>query len=100
MTSGVLCAARAPRSRLGTRLGRSGHISRARSEDHGMRHVFWHFLVALLLLATTVPASATPRELRLSHQWPGSDARHKAARVLAAELKNHTSGLSIIIHAH
>ena len=63
-----------------------------------MRHVFWHFLVALLLLATTVPASATPRELRLSHQWPESDARHKAARVLAAELKKRTSAISIIIH--
>jgi TRAP-type C4-dicarboxylate transport system substrate-binding protein len=37
-------------------------------------------------------------ELRLSHQWPESDARHKAARVLAAELKKRVTDISITIH--
>src|SRR5258705_934492 len=38
------------------------------------------------------------RELRLSHQWPESDARHKAARVLKAELKKRGTDVSISIH--
>ena len=38
------------------------------------------------------------RELRLSHQLPESDARHRASRVLAAELKKRAPALSISIH--
>lgn len=52
------------------------------------------FSLAVLLLST----SAHARELRLSHQWPETDARHKAARVLMAELKKRTSDLAISIH--
>ena len=40
---------------------------------------------------------ADARELRLSHQLPESDARHRAARVLAAELKKRAPDLSIKI---
>ena len=40
------------------------------------------------MLALAMAArSAEARELRLSHQMPESDARHKASRVLVAELK-------------
>ena len=38
------------------------------------------------------------RELRLSHQLPESDARHRAARVLAAELKKRMPELVVSIH--
>jgi TRAP-type C4-dicarboxylate transport system substrate-binding protein len=38
------------------------------------------------------------RELRLSHQMPESDARHKASRVLAAALRKRAPGLAISIH--
>jgi TRAP-type C4-dicarboxylate transport system substrate-binding protein len=41
---------------------------------------------------------AVARELRLSHQMPPEDARHKASRVLAAELKKRAPGLTISIH--
>ncbi len=44
------------------------------------------------------PAQAAARELRLSHQLPESDARHRAARVLAAELKKRAPDLTISIH--
>jgi TRAP-type transport system periplasmic protein len=48
-----------------------------------------------MLFAT---GGADARELRLSHQLPESDARHRAAKVLAAELKKRAPGLSISIH--
>lgn len=52
----------------------------------------------LLLAASMLPIEAAARELRLSHQMPESDARHRAARVLAAELRKRAPKLSISIH--
>jgi TRAP-type transport system periplasmic protein len=52
---------------------------------------------ALLLAAPLAPLHAQARELRLSHQLPESDARHRAARVLAAEVKKRQPHLSIKI---
>jgi TRAP-type transport system periplasmic protein len=49
----------------------------------------------MVLLMAAGPADA--RELRLSHQLPESDARHRAARVLAAEVKKRAPDLSIKI---
>jgi TRAP-type C4-dicarboxylate transport system substrate-binding protein len=51
-----------------------------------------------VLAAPMVPREAAARELRLSHQLPETDARHKAARVLAAEVKKRVPDLSIKIH--
>lgn len=53
-------------------------------------------LLALLLLALGTPATA--RELRLSHQFSETDARHRAARVLAAELRKHKPDLTLSLH--
>jgi TRAP-type transport system periplasmic protein len=54
---------------------------------------------AILMLAPAITArSAEAREVRLSHQMPESDARHKASRVLAAELKKRAPDLAITIH--
>lgn len=50
------------------------------------------------LVAPMASVGAGARELRLSHQLPESDARHKAARVLAAEVKKRVPGLTIKIH--
>ncbi|HSR80463.1 MAG TPA: hypothetical protein VLL28_06740 [Hyphomicrobiaceae bacterium] len=44
------------------------------------------------------PGFCAARELRLSHQMPESDARHRAARVLAAELKKRAPDLAITFH--
>ena len=54
------------------------------------------FVAALALFAGLSQVSA--RELRLSHQWPESDARHKASRVLMAELRKRGTGLTISLH--
>jgi len=53
---------------------------------------------AAFFLALTLASGASARELRLSHQWPESDARHKASRVLMAELRKRGTDLSISIH--
>jgi TRAP-type transport system periplasmic protein len=56
-------------------------------------------LVAVCAVAVLMaPMEAVARELRLSHQLPETDARHKAARVLAAEVKKRIPDLSIKIH--
>jgi TRAP-type C4-dicarboxylate transport system substrate-binding protein len=58
-----------------------------------------HFARAIwVVLALVAAGQATARELRLSHQMPESDARHRAARVLVAELKKRAPGLTIRIH--
>ncbi|MBO0742073.1 MAG: TRAP transporter substrate-binding protein DctP [Hyphomicrobiaceae bacterium] len=57
----------------------------------------WIIFAALWLAALGSGPSAA-RELRLSHQMPESDARHRAARVLAAELKKRAPDLAITIH--
>jgi TRAP-type transport system periplasmic protein len=53
---------------------------------------------AAFFLASLLGSGASARELRLSHQWPESDARHKASRVLMAELRKRSANLSISIH--
>ena len=54
---------------------------------------------AVLCWAMLSAASgADARELRLSHQWPESDARHRAARVLMAELRKRGTDISITLH--
>ena len=50
--------------------------------------------LALLMAAR----SAEAREVRLSHQMPESDARHKASRVLAIELRKRAPDLVLSIH--
>jgi TRAP-type C4-dicarboxylate transport system substrate-binding protein len=50
------------------------------------------------LVAPMTSMQAAARELRLSHQLPETDARHKAAKVLAAEVKKRIPDLSIKIH--
>jgi TRAP-type transport system periplasmic protein len=50
--------------------------------------------VAVMIGVEDAPA----HELRLSHQMPESDARHRASRVLAAELKKRAPDLVISIH--
>ena len=53
---------------------------------------------AAFFLALLAQPDASARELKLSHQWPELDARHKAARVLMAELRKRGTDLSISIH--
>lgn len=53
---------------------------------------------AVLCLAVAAMEQAAAGELRLSHQFPPDDARHKASRVLAAELKKRMPSLAISIH--
>src|SRR5262249_32353771 len=55
-------------------------------------------IFAVAWLAAIGPDPSAARELRLSHQMPESDARHRAARVLAAELKKRAPDLAITIH--
>jgi TRAP-type transport system periplasmic protein len=62
-----------------------------------MLAVFVRVLVAALALAMGL-SQASARELRLSHQWPESDARHKASRVLMAELRKRGTDISITLH--
>ncbi|HEU4378469.1 MAG TPA: TRAP transporter substrate-binding protein DctP [Hyphomicrobiaceae bacterium] len=54
------------------------------------------FVAGVALFAGIAQVSA--RELRLSHQWPESDARHKASRVLMAELRKRGLDLTISLH--
>src|SRR5581483_357705 len=54
-----------------------------------------YVVVCLAVILATTPLAA--RELRLSHQLPESDARHRAARVLAAELRKRAPDLNIKI---
>jgi TRAP-type transport system periplasmic protein len=51
-----------------------------------------------MLLGQLAPMQVAARELRLSHQLPETDARHKAARVLAAEVRKRVPDLLIKIH--
>lgn len=53
---------------------------------------------AAFFLALTLSSGVSARDLKLSHQWPESDARHKASRVLMAELRKRGTDLSISIH--
>jgi TRAP-type transport system periplasmic protein len=54
---------------------------------------------AVLCWATSLAVGeGNARELRLSHQWPESDARHRAARVLMAELRKRGTDISITLH--
>jgi TRAP-type C4-dicarboxylate transport system substrate-binding protein len=62
-----------------------------------MRRTFRVACTASLLFALILSTAATARELRLSHQLPETDARHRAARVLAAEVKKRVPDLLIRI---
>jgi TRAP-type transport system periplasmic protein len=62
-----------------------------------MLAVFVRVLVAALGLGVAL-SQASARELKLSHQWPESDARHKASRVLMAELRKRGTDISISLH--
>lgn len=53
---------------------------------------------AALVIAIAASTNLEARELKLSHQWPETDARHRAARVLMAELRKRGTDLSITIH--
>ena len=58
-----------------------------------------HFVRAIcVVMALAAAGQATARELRLSHQMPVSDARHRAARVFVAELKKRAPSLAVSIH--
>lgn len=57
--------------------------------------------VAVVLCAVTLAAGRTSaRDLTLSHQYPETDARHRAAKVLAAELRKRVPDLVVRIHAN
>ncbi len=60
-----------------------------------MRSISAAILLALTLSGLVVSTRVAARELRLSHQFSETDARHRAARVLAAELKKRAPGMSI-----
>jgi TRAP-type C4-dicarboxylate transport system substrate-binding protein len=62
-----------------------------------MRRSLWA-IFALFWLTAIGPGPCAARELRLSHQMPESDARHRAARVLAAELKKRAPDLAISVY--
>jgi TRAP-type C4-dicarboxylate transport system substrate-binding protein len=62
-----------------------------------MLAVLVRVLVAALGLGVAL-SQASARELKLSHQWPESDARHKASRVLMAELRKRGTDISISLH--
>src|SRR5262245_55569962 len=55
-------------------------------------------LAAALCAAALVPGQAGARDLILSHQLPEADARHRAAKVLAAELRKRVPDLAVRIH--
>jgi TRAP-type transport system periplasmic protein len=58
-------------------------------------------LLAAALCATALaPGPASARDLILSHQYPESDARHRAAKVLAAEARKRVPDLAVRIHAN
>lgn len=52
----------------------------------------------VLCAAVLVAGQSSARDLTLSHQLPESDARHRAARVLAAEIKKRVPDLVVRIH--
>ena len=55
-------------------------------------------LAACLLLASV--ASSAARELKLNHQFGETDSRHRAARVLAAEVRKRMPDLTVSLHAN
>ena len=60
--------------------------------------LFVRVFATAFALVSIFLSQASARELRLSHQWPESDARHKASRVLAAELRKRGTALTISLH--
>jgi TRAP-type C4-dicarboxylate transport system substrate-binding protein len=75
-----------------------GAVLRGRKSGVGGM-LFSHFLRAVcVVVSVAATGQAAARELRISHQMPESDARHKAARVLAAELRKRAPGLAVKIH--
>jgi len=58
----------------------------------------WLSSIVLCAAAVMLATAGSARELRLSHQLPESDARHRAAKVLAAELRKRVPDLVVRIH--
>jgi TRAP-type transport system periplasmic protein len=54
--------------------------------------------VAVLCAVALFAGKTSARDLTLSHQLPESDARHRAAKVLAAELRKRVPDLVVRIH--
>jgi TRAP-type C4-dicarboxylate transport system substrate-binding protein len=60
--------------------------------------LFSHFVRSVCVVASLIASGqVAARELRLTHQMPENDARHRASRVFAAELKKRAPGLAIRI---
>lgn len=55
---------------------------------------------AALCAAVLVAGQTSARDLTLSHQYPETDARHRAAKVLAAELRKRVPDLTVRIYAN
>ena len=53
---------------------------------------------AVLCAASVVAGQGSARDLTLSHQLPETDARHRAAKVLAAEVRKRVPDLMVRIH--
>jgi TRAP-type C4-dicarboxylate transport system substrate-binding protein len=53
---------------------------------------------AVLCATVLVAGQSSARDLTLSHQLPESDARHRAAKVLAAEVRKRVPDLVVRIH--
>ena len=58
----------------------------------------WLSSIVLCAAAVILATGGNARDLRLSHQLPESDARHRAAKVLAAELRKRVPDLVVRIH--
>ncbi len=59
---------------------------------------FSAFCAVFVLAAAAASAAVEAKELRLGHQFAESDARHKAARVFAAELRKRAPDLVASVH--
>jgi len=56
------------------------------------------FAAALCCAASVMAGQGNARDLTLSHQLPETDARHRAAKVLAAEVRKRVPDLAVRIH--
>jgi TRAP-type C4-dicarboxylate transport system substrate-binding protein len=63
-----------------------------------MRQLLGALCAVFCLAAASTSTPLAARELRLSHQWPESDARHRAARVFIAELRKRVPDPTVSIH--
>lgn len=54
--------------------------------------------IALVALAMLAARPVDARELKLNHQFGETDARHRAARVFAAEVRKYANDLTVAVH--